>query len=198
MRLLPELRILDFDIECRPLSWYGGDFVTKEVTAIAWSWVGTNKVRAICLAESRAITPEYMLTAFVETFDEANMVTGHFIRGFDLPVINGALAEFGLPLLSDKLTHDTKLDLVKRSGLSNSQENLGSTLGLEAPKVSMNQAMWRSANRLESEGIALAKERVIGDVVQHKQMREEMIKRGWLGPPKVWSSKPTASTRYHA
>lgn len=33
-------RILDFDVECRPIAWYGGDWVTKQPTAIAWKFVG--------------------------------------------------------------------------------------------------------------------------------------------------------------
>ena len=34
------LRVLDFDCECRPLSWYAGDMNSKEITAIAWKWIG--------------------------------------------------------------------------------------------------------------------------------------------------------------
>lgn len=196
MKVLRELRILDFDIECRPLSWYGGDFVTKEPTAIAVSWVGADRVRSYCLDQDGSL--EAMLSFFRRHYEEADMVTGHFIRGFDLPVLNGAFMELGLEPLGNKLTHDTKLDMIKRSGMSNSQENLGAELGIDAPKVGMTQAQWRSGNRLERKGVADVRDRVVGDVVQHKVMREEMIRRGWLGPPKVWSSKPTASTRYHA
>jgi hypothetical protein len=196
MKVLRELRILDFDIECRPLSWYGGDYVTKEPTAIAVSWIGEPGVASFCLDENNSLFE--LLQFFRYYYDEADMVTGHFIRGFDLPVLNGSFMEMGLEPLSSKLTHDTKLDMLKRSGMSNSQENLGAELGIEAPKVGMTAAAWRSANRLEPEGVALARERVKGDVIQHKEMRREMIKRGWLGPPKVWSPKPTASTRYHA
>lgn len=200
MKLLPELRILDFDIECRPLSWYGGDYVTKEVTAIAYTWVPADHTRRLvvenrCLDEKGDI--KGLLDFFLRAYEQADMVTGHFIRGFDLPVLNGALAEQGMPLLSDKLTHDTKLDLLKRSGLSNSQENLGAVLGLDAPKVQMNQALWRSANRLERDGIAATRDRVVGDVVQHVELRRKLIELGQLGPPRVWRSSPRASTKYH-
>ena len=34
-----EWRILDFDVECRPIAWYGGDWVTKQPTAIAWKFL---------------------------------------------------------------------------------------------------------------------------------------------------------------
>lgn len=191
-----ELKILDFDVEARPMSWIGQDYVTKEPTAIAWKFVGSkSKVKVLALGEVSAIE---MLTEFVKVYNEADMVTGHYIRGFDLPLINGALSERGLPPLEKKLTSDTKLDLYKRHGMSNSQESIGAMLGLEHPKVSMTQDDWRRANSLSPGGIKRVKERVAGDVEQHIEMREELIKRGWLGPPKVWSGEPSGVGRYHA
>jgi hypothetical protein len=35
------LRVLDFDCEARPLHWISGDYVSKEITAIAWAWCDT-------------------------------------------------------------------------------------------------------------------------------------------------------------
>jgi hypothetical protein len=32
------MRVLDFDVECRPLSFLGSDYMTKEITAMAWAW----------------------------------------------------------------------------------------------------------------------------------------------------------------
>jgi len=189
-------KVLDFDIECRPLSWYGGDFVTKEVTAIAASFIGTGEVHCYLLRKEHK-DGSWILNAFLELYNEADMVTGHFIRGFDLPVINGALMEYGFGSLGAKLTQDTKLDLLKKSGLSSSQENLGAMLGLEAPKVGMDQAKWRSANRLEDAGVELTKERVIGDVIQHMEMREQLLKQGWLSSPKMWHPEPGRTTKYH-
>jgi len=59
---------------------------------------------------------------------------------------------------------------------------------LEHPKVKMNQTAWREANRLTKAGVALTRERVIGDVVQHMDLRKTLIETGWLNPPKVWTS----------
>ena len=189
------LKILDFDVEARPLSWIGQDYVTKEPTAIAWKFIGSKgKPRVLALGEVSALE---MLTEFVKAYNEADMVTGHYIRGFDLPLINGALSEHGLPPLRDKLTSDTKLDLIKRHGMSNSQESIGAMLKLEHPKVEMTQDDWRSANRLTSEGIKRVKIRVSGDVEQHIEMREELIKAGWLGAPKLWSGEPSGTGKYH-
>ncbi len=184
------LRILDFDIECRPLSWYGGDWVTKEVTAIAWKWVGGRKAaKAVILGRDGDVID--LLQSFQEVYNLADMVTGHYIRGFDLPVLNSAHVEEGLLPLADKLTHCTKGDLVKFQGLSKSQENLGATLGLRAKKIGMNQDDWRRVNRGESEAIARVEKRVLGDVKQHVEFRKALLDQGLLGRPKVWSSTPT-------
>lgn len=178
-------RVLDFDIENRPLTYLGGDWTTAEVTAIAWSFVGTDKVMSALLGE--VVGPE-MLTEFRVAFDEADMVTGHYIRKHDLPILNGALLEYGLPPLGDKLTEDTKLDLIKRKDFSASQESLAATLGIAAPKVQMDQHKWREANRLTKEGLAFTRERVQGDVIQHKMLRAKLLELGMLHPPKVWRS----------
>src|SRR3990167_7531487 len=129
------MRVLDFDVEARPLHWISGDYVSKEITAMAWAWTDTpDDVACYLLGES---DPVAMLKAFRAAYDRADMVTGHFIRGYDLPMVNGALTEYQLPTLTEKLTQDTKIDLVRRQGLSSSQENLGAMLRLDHQKVKM-------------------------------------------------------------
>lgn len=189
MRLeLPQAKILDFDIENRPLSYMGGDLTTSEITAIAAGWSDMDTVACWALGEC---SPRYMLERFVHVYNEADIVTGHYIRKHDLPIINGALVEFGMPTLGPKLTIDTKLDLTTWSFMAQtkSQEALGRTLNIPAPKIGMSQADWREANRLTLEGIQKTRERVIGDVVQHKQLRLELTRRGLLGPPQRWQPK---------
>lgn len=187
------LRVLDFDCECRPLHFYG-DYVSKEVTAISWAWTDQpEEVTCVLLGEMDG--PE-MLRRFVEVYNAADIVTGHFIRGFDLPLLQGQLTEYEMPALGDKLTHDTKLDLLRRHGFSGSQENLGSMLHLDKPKVGMNQTTWRSANRLTSEGLALVRERCVGDVRQHIEMRAKLLALGYLTGPKLWKSGSAKTEPY--
>jgi hypothetical protein len=212
------LRILDFDTENRPLAYLGGDFTTGEITAIAWQFIGEPRTfdfallgfqcqheadgdlysfeDAVCGQYHNGESYEDMLARFVQVYDEADMVTGHFIRGYDLPVINGALLEMGRAPLADKLVHDTKQDLVTRKYLSASQENLAETLGVRASKVKMNNAKWRGANRLSPEGLELTRKRVVGDIRQHIQLRARLMEIGALRPPRMWSGKATASVRY--
>jgi hypothetical protein len=178
------MRVLDFDVEARPLHWISGDYVSKEITAIAWAWTDQpENVTCYLLGETDPVT---MLQAFCEAYRQADMVTGHFIRGYDLPMVNGALTEYQLPTLGDKLSQDTKIDLVRRQGLSGSQENLGVMLGLEREKVKMDQRSWRDANRLTPEGLEKTRKRVVGDVVQHIEMRQRLLNLGYLSAPVMW------------
>lgn len=177
------IRILDFDIENRPLTYNGPDYTTAEVTAIACSWTDQKKVHCWLLGE---VSPEEMLSSFLEFYNEADMVTGHYIRKHDLPIINGALIEYKLPTLTGKLSSDTCIDLLKRKDLSRSQESLAGMYGLPHPKHHMSQTEWRLANRLTPEGIEQTKKRVVDDVIQHKSLRECLIENDVLGPPRTW------------
>lgn len=191
----PRVRILDMDIECRPLSWYGGDFVTRDIIAIACRFIDEPATYVWTLGSD---TPADMLFEFREQYDRADMVTGHFIRGYDLPTINAAMAEYGMAPLSDKLAHDTKLDLKKMTGLSKSQENLAAMLNLRHPKVQMSQADWRAAGRLTPEGLIELRTRVLGDVVQHIELRAALMAADLLGPPRMWRATSSGVTRYEA
>lgn len=193
------LRILDFDIEAQPGAWYGGDFVTKRVLAIACSWIiEYEKTEVECRTRYGGKgTTVKMLKWFSRLYDEADIVTGHFIRGYDLPALQGALMRYQLPLLEQKMTQDTKLDMVKASGISKSQENLGALYELEHPKVQMNVPLWEDAADLTKAGLARVRERAIGDVEQHVELRAKMLDCGTLGGPKMWLPKGSGhASRY--
>jgi hypothetical protein len=187
-----QLRILDFDIECRPIAWYGGDFVTKQPTGIAWKFIGEKeKTQVMVIGESfdtRQVLDEEraMLDAFHEAYDKADMVTGHYIRGYDLPTLQSALLRLKMRLLGDKLVQDTKVDLLKASGISKSQENLGAMFELDHPKFPMDTTKWGYANMLLPDGVKLTRMRVVSDVDQHIELRQEMLDLGSLAPPVNW------------
>jgi len=180
-----EVKILDFDIETRPLSyWIPDGRPTAEISAIASCWIGypdSMQVTLLGVHES-----EYMLSKFIERYNEADIVTGHYIRMFDLPQINGAVLEFGLGKLEDKLTSDTKMDLVKKGDIPATQEYLAELFELEHPKIQMSQVKWRKANRLTPEGIRETFQRVSGDVRQHMELRAVLLEKGLLKGPKIW------------
>lgn len=190
------LHILDFDLENRPLSYLGMDWTSAEITSIAWSWVGSEEVRVLLLNRSGRFVFEQGKTMsardafgyFSLVLDKADIVTGHYIRKHDLPILNSAMMENNLPPLGELLVQDTKCDLIRRKDLSASQENLAALFGLPEPKHHMSQSEWRLANRLTPEGMDATRTRVVADVVQHKALRLELLKRGLLKEPKRWRS----------
>lgn len=177
-------RTLDFDTESRPLSYWVPERPSAQITAIASCWVGEPDSLEVLLL-GRETTVE-MLLRFVTRYNQADLVTGHYIRRHDLPILNGALLEIGLPTLGPKMTSDTKLDMVKKGDIPATQEFLVETFAVGQGKYHMTQTKWREANRLTPAGIALAEKRVTGDVLDHIAMRDEMLKRGLLGRPRMW------------
>jgi hypothetical protein len=188
-RRLPAGRILDFDIENRPLAYWFDDRTTGEITAIGWAFYDDPVVISKLLKPppSHEKSMLKMLLSFRRVYDEAVMVTGHYIRRHDLPIINAHMIEFGLPPLGPKMTSDTKLDLIKTAQFSASQLALSKILEVDAEKPRMTVARWRDANRLTPEGRAAARERVEGDVKQHMEMRAALLREGLLGPPRMWT-----------
>lgn len=181
---MSKLRILDFDIENRPLAYLSQDFTTGEITAIAACWDGQPKTMQVWLLGQDQI--QVMLEEFRVLYNEADMVTGHYIRMHDLPVINAAMLENELLPLDAKLTSDTKLDLMKHKHLSASQENLAVALGVKAVKTHLSNAEWRDANRLSAAGMALTWQRAAGDVIQHMALRKRLVELNYLSAPRVW------------
>ena len=177
-------RILDFDCENRPLSYLGGDFTTPELTGVAWKWIGTRgKPDALCLGE---VSFKTMLLGFLAAYVQADIITGHNIRKHDLPLLNAMLLEQGLSPLPPKLVCDTYADLKRRSPGFASQATLSEMLGVKSPKVGMSTVAWRNANRLNG-GVGQTRKRVVGDVVQHIEMRARLLELGWLRAPRLWT-----------
>jgi hypothetical protein len=198
----PKARVLDFDIECRPIAWYGGDFVTKQPTAIAWKFIGERgKVQCEFIGgsdrSSKVLEEEAaMLEKFVKAYDSADLVTGHYIRGFDLPVINGALMRLGMRPLKEQMAQDTKQDLISAQGVSKSMENLSAMFDTQTKKYAMDTAKWAAANMLLPHGIKFAVDRVMTDVIEHIELREIMLQNGLLTHPRLWRPEGSLIASY--
>lgn len=183
---MKKLKILDFDIETRKVGFFqAGKFGPDgcEPIAIAASWIGGREVRV-------KLQPEYSVPELIEWFrelyDQADIITGHYIRRFDLPIISAMTLEFGLEKLGPKRTQDTKLDMIAKGGLAANQENLAGMWDLAESKFHMGDFHWREGTRLTPDGIELTRRRVVDDVKQHKHLYQHMVAEGYLKDPKVW------------
>jgi hypothetical protein len=196
-RRLRELRIVDIDCECLPGHWIGGDYVSKVLTAVAWKFIGSEG--GVEVRTHYEATPGEMAAELASVIESSDIVTGHYIRGFDLRLLNGNLLLGGFGPLSPVLAHDTKLDLTKTHGRSLSQQNLGALLGLQHPKVQVTLADWEAFNTKTPGYRDKGVERVAGDVLQNIEMRERLIELGWLGAPKLWTGISSGGSGfYHA
>lgn len=177
-------RFLHFDLENRPSTYLGQDFTTAEVTVVAACWADDpGSMVSWCLGIDE---PRAMIEGFRGLYEEADCLSGHYITGHDLKLLNGALLELGMSPLPRKLMSDTYRDLVPMSGISKSQESMAEMYGVPEPKIQMSQMKWRSANRLEPEGIAKARGRAVGDVIQHIALRRRLLELGALRSPRHW------------
>ncbi len=178
------LRVLTFDIENRPSTYWVPDRPTAETTAIAYGFTPRDIRCALLTKDDDSY--RQMLAEFREAYEQADMLTGHYILRHDLPILNGAMVEAGLPILTPKLVLDTKVHTVAWKDIPKSQEHLAEMLGVPAPKIGMSQHQWRQSNRLTDKGLELTYKRAVGDVKQHFQLRKVMTERGLLTEPRVW------------
>ena len=180
----PSKRILAFDIENRPLTYYAPDYPTAEITAIASMWIGDPDSMHVCLLGEEE--PAEIIEHWLDRFVEADMLSGHNIRKHDLPIINASMIELGYEPMGPILTSDTLADLRKYRTLPRSQEHLAEMLEVRVKKVHMTQQDWREANRLTPAGLAKTRKRVELDVKGHIQIRKTLMERGWLKQGRVW------------
>jgi len=114
---------------------------------------------------------------------EADVLTGHNIVRFDLPVLNAECLLLGLPTIGSKLVEDT-IRLPKSKGFKKGQDNMSHAFGVKAEKMPLSWAQWESA--YAEPDLTTIKERCASDVLMHIEMREKMRRANVLGPPKMW------------
>lgn len=178
--------ILGFDIENMPLTYYAPDYPTARVTAIGMQ---LGKKIHVCILDpinGTGCSPEDMAEHFLTAYEDATLVTGHYIRKHDLPHLNAMMFELGFPALEPKLTSDTKDDIFNWKGIPKNLEYLAAQLEVKTPKKHMTQRDWREANKFTPDGLAATTERVKKDVISQLQLRDKLIAGGWLGQPLEW------------
>ena len=180
-------RILDFDVETLAAGYADPEWVPSRITAVAWSWVDEDDVQTRTILDYAHDLRGYlnmsflgcrpMLEEFVAVFNEADAVTGHNIIRFDLGVMNAELMRLQLPVLKAKPVIDT-IRLIRSKGFKKGQDVLAEVLDVPAEKKSMNWAQWQTA--YATPGWPEVKERVSGDVIQHKLLLGRLLELGYL------------------
>lgn len=193
-RLKKRLKILGWDIENRPLAyWYQGE-TTSEITAIGYKWLHEDVVHTLMLRpngrfeaeDGKRISDQKAYLKFRDVLGEANITFGHNLRKHDLPIFQAGLLRRELPPIAPLLVTDTLRDIPRKNGMSASLANLSSMYGLEGEKQSMSHSDWELSNRLTPEGIALARDRVVGDVLLQEQLRQKLLDLNLLRAPRLW------------
>jgi len=179
-------RTLDFDLETVAAGFADPEWVPQRVVCWAYSWVGDDHVYSDALpvacfydkdARRRFLLP---LLAVIES---ADVLTGHNIARFDLPVLLAETRNLLLPPLEPMLVQDT-IRLGRTKGFKKGQDNLGTTLHVKEPKMPLHWAAWENA--YGEPDMKTVRERCVSDVRMHKTIREQMRARGWLQAPRMW------------
>lgn len=179
-------RVLDFDIETVAAGFADPQWVPNRTVCWAYCWVGENEAKVSALpvkhfydhdARRRFLEPLFEIIA------EADVLTGHNIVRFDLPILNAECLLLGLPTIGTKMVQDT-IKLPKSKGFKKGQDNMAHALGVKEEKMPLSWAQWESA--YNEPDLATIKERCASDVLMHIEMREKMRQAGILGQPKMW------------
>lgn len=180
-------RILSFDLETVAAGYGDPEWVPHKITCVAWSWCDEDEVEVrISTSEGLFSRPERrrkMLEPLVEAVRRADMVTGHNVLRFDLPVLNSECLRLGLPSLPALLVQDT-MRLVRTKGFKKGQDNLGRLLQVPDPKMPLSWQEWQHA--YEEKGWETVRERCASDVRAQKELRRRLYERGWLRGPVWW------------
>jgi len=182
-------RILDFDLETLAAGFADPEWVPQKITVAAWSWIGEEEVHY-----ATALKPGFFdrrlrvraLMPLVKAIWEADVVTGHNLLRFDLPVLNAELMRAGLNPLPNLWVQDT-MKFPKSKGLKKSQDDVSLMVGSEQRKLSLNWEEWDRA--YEVKGWPLVIERCKTDVLAHKEMREGLAAQNALDKPRKWRSR---------
>jgi hypothetical protein len=189
VRLAPDrtLRVLDFDVETVAAGFGEPDWVPQKITCVAWSWLDEEGVQSrICGPRGIYGKPGLrarMLKPLLEQIVTADMVTGHNIWRFDLPIVNAEAMRLGLQPIGQKMVQDT-MWLHRTKGLKKGQDNLGGLMPVEREKLSLDWQSWQDA--YDEDGWLTVRRRCESDVLMHKQLRGALVEQGYLRPPRLW------------
>jgi DNA polymerase III epsilon subunit-like protein len=191
--------VLIFDIEARPTAWIGGDYVGRTMTAFAFKYLGSDVVRAEAIYPGDREHWQTMVVSLASALESSDLVVGHYIRGFDLDVVNADLERVKQATLPRLMTNDTKIDRLKGLGISESLENLSARYDLETEKFGMKEPWWEEFNCWQTpESRQTVLTRVKTDVVETEELYLALLEAGRLKSPEAWDPATAKRPRYRS
>lgn len=183
-------RILDFDIETVAAGFADPDWVPQKITCVAWSWVDSDFVESrICGPEGIFGDPSArarMLQPLLDEIAQADIVTGHNLIRFDIPIVNSECMRLGFDPIREVKVQDT-MRVFRSKGFKKGQDNLGRLFKIQNEKLALDWQAWQDA--YDEPDWETIRERAESDVLMHKELREEMLRRDILKPPVVWKGR---------
>jgi DNA polymerase elongation subunit (family B) len=180
--------ILDFDIETVAAGFADPDWVPQKITCVAWSWIGEDKVESrVCGPTGIFGDPSLrarMLEPLLAEIEKADVLTGHNIIRFDLPIVNAECMRLGLEPIRRTRVQDTML-LVRSKGFKKGQDNLASLFHAPEQKMNLNWQEWQDA--YDEDGWGTIRKRCESDVISHKQIREKLVALGLVKTVRYWN-----------
>ena len=187
--------VLDFDFESKPL-WFWYDKPTAVLTSI--SYMEVRRGAPLHDTLTTEIAPLGTRDGYIEwllhikdVLTCPDVLTGHNIDRFDLPLFQAQLMRFGLPSLPSLTTQDT-MRLPKKRDMSASQESLINyqalkavcPIGIPIYKDHLSIPEWEDAAMGWNDEVLI--ERPLSDVHGHVHLREVLIEKGYLAGPRTW------------
>lgn len=178
---LSALTVLDFDLETVAAGFADPNWVPQKITCAAWSYVGSDRVDSLVCGPLGLYTEpaarESVVLAVAYAVRHADIVTGHNIARFDLPVLNSELMRFGHEPIRSLTIQDT-IRVPRAKGFKKGQDNLARMLKVRDEKLPLDWQAWEDA--YAEPGWPTVRRRCETDVVQHKQLRAELLARDLL------------------
>lgn len=191
--------VLIFDIEARPTAWIGGDYVGRTMTAYAYKYLGSDRIESDAIHAGDYAHWKLMVLRLAAAIESSTMAVGHYIRGFDLDVVNADLERVGSSSLPRLMSTDTKIDRLKGLGISESLENLMARYDLESEKMAMREPWWEEFNCWQTpESRKTVLERVRSDVTGTEELYLALLEAGRLKTPQAWDPATAKRPRYRA
>ena len=181
------LKILDFDVETIAAGFADPNWVPQKITCVAWSWIGSDRVESrICGPYGVFGKPHLradMLQELLFRIEQADMLTGHNIERFDLPIINAECMRLGLEPVKEVRVQDT-MRLIRSKGFKKGLDNLAELHQVPGQKLALSWQGWQDA--YDHSEWKTVRERCESDVLLHKVTRERLLAAQVLREPRLW------------